>query len=943
MKTQRVTGFQIVNKYVAAVAFGVCALGAANGWAATLYKWVGAPDASWRSLSSYTVSDGTSDVTPTVLPGPEDTVVLSNGEWNATNLVVVPAADLDYVAGLDHIGMPRYAGIVLNIQTDSVFRVAINGGQTTVSNDWSRSGRIVKQGPGALTLSSANRYSPSAGFMYIGDYLCDRIIVEEGKLLLAPERQLDESIAAYVPQLDVAAGAEIHVYEEQRALQTMTVDDLHGEGTICCNSPTEKVIQNRNSSIWDFSGRLVGNVRLKIRAMDQGVNLRGSDNTFGQVLVSYYEKPDANRSADVGFIGGSQSPTDPDSFGTNKLVGCSTFNARFTYLGGPGGTCAKTFNWNNCYIRPEPTGLMGVFDGGEVGGLTLTSDSAIQRGRYYNLYPMRFVFTGQNPTECVFAGAFLQPDNGLGQSSHFNTSPVAIVKEGPGVWHLADNARRQNTGVVAVNEGALRFDSIAPAGTICSLGYGFDDHRYDPALTAAGETADYTTTLPRVPYHLRIGHDGKRGTLEYCGTSAAHSYSRVLAVDGEGALINSSASDFTLSGIMTLGEGAHTLVLGGDTAAASMAKDITVSEGATLSVVKEGCGAWTLDGANEINGSVTVKEGALTVRNPKEFKYFRMTVPENYVLHQSKTPSWSNSVYFLQFALYDAQGVRRGCNLSKVGPTAPLTPGTVRVTRGNEDMKKFEKVFDPTVDVGALDPSKTTVLNSNKRLLDPEDEDSWVAFEMRLADGTPEITAFDYVTYSYSGSAYGFTVPYAFVFEGSADGLTWTELCKTNGLAIPTSSTVSKRWASDPENERGDVAADRPGKGFTFTRRAISENGVSPIPMRKAGPIAVAANATLAYEGVVAPIGSLAIDVSATACGTIRGATLAESGVVTLTNVPEGKIRTDLPLMAFEDAEGLENLANWQVEVGGKTGRFNLAIRDGRLYLVPHGLVLIVR
>ena len=782
-------------------------------------------------------------------------------------------------------------------------------------------------------LEAAQRYTPD---YRIGGYLCGRIIVEEGVLSILKEAIANQD-QGYVPKIEVWKDAVIHIYENDEKLTTITLDGIYGEGTICCNTATLKTFNLNSGTTSDFAGQLTGNLKLAVPATGITVNLRGTNNTFRSLAPA---ASSTRKYSTIGFIGGSVLPTDPDSLSTNKSVSSGSWYACYKYLGGPGGVCAKTFYWSNVSEVPGWTEI-GTLDGGEVGGLTLNASSGIERGGTFDRFPMRFVFAGENPIECVFAGKIIQPDDGRGVWNWKNTSPIAVVKRGSGIWHFADNDDRKNTGVVAVDAGTLRFDSIAPVGQICSLGAAI--HQYDPELTntwSSSATAyPYPDTLPQVPYHIRIGHNGTRGTLEYRGTADVDSDSRILAVDGEGALVNATDNAFAFHRIITAGEGDHTLVLGGDTAADNVAGDISAGEDSTLGVVKEGAGSWKLDRTVGVNGAVTVKEGALEVSNLERFKFFRMNVTENAGNgHNWGTPGWSNTVYLCQFALYDADGHRCGYNLREVNRTAALQPGTFRVSQAASS-SNLANMFDPATNF----VSKIPTLNSSKRYIQQTNEESWVSFEMRLQDDEPEIVAFDYVISSGYYSTYNFTTPWSFKFEGSADGVNWVDLCVTNDLG---NAYDAQRWGSTASLGEGkrepyypDVQ-DRPGKGFFFSRRAVAP--IYPTALVGAGPISVAGGAKLAYEGDVAPIAALSVDATGENPGVIAGATFAGEGTLTVTGVPSGTKCMTLPL-TFADVVGLENIAGWTVIVNGRSGSFDARIVNGRIEILRHGFMLIVR
>ena len=189
-----------------------------------------------------------------------------------------------------------------------------------------------------------------------------------------------------------------------------------------------------------------------------------------------------------------------------------------------------------------------------------------------------------------------------------------------GIWRFTASTDHYETGTYAIDEGTLRFGSLAPVGTSCSLGLG--TMTYDPDYSYKGSTPD---TSRQVGYHIRLGGGTTAGTLEYVGTTDVSNDSRIIAVNGNGTLKNSSGHSFSQYGVVTSGAGEHTLTLDGVTEVG----DITNAVGTLSVAVDAGEGTTRLSRDLSFNGKLSVSSGHLKIHNPTNYTYFRMVIKEN--------------------------------------------------------------------------------------------------------------------------------------------------------------------------------------------------------------------------------------------------------------------------------------------------------------------------
>jgi autotransporter-associated beta strand protein len=542
----------------------------------------------------------------------------------------------------------------------------------------------------------------------------------------------------------------------------------------------------------------------------------------------------------------------------------------------------------------------------------------------------RLVFEGSNAVASVLAGWIYRDTN--------NTDIwPRIVKRGTGMWRLQEHASRTNTGVIAVENGTLRFDSIAEAGTNCS--FGLSTELYDDYVGAK----DANRRIPHA-FVLGGGTDASptEGMLEYSGNGSAFCTTRLAGVKTAGGF-KSGSLPLRFKGVTAAGSGNKTLVLDGSSTEENVIHTVTNGAG-TLSVHKRGSGTWYLDGELSFSGTLSVDEGTLVVRSPAEkYSYYRFTIKEiGYTCSRYEeitTPSSMSdferrSVCLSEFVLYDSEGVQQ--NVMSVSnriwtQIAPGGFGFAKDSYSNALVKASSSnplgaMFDHA---GAYAYMQ---FPASPRLDDPS---TWVPIVMRLDDGANEIERFDmYFTYTIGSAPYCGRNPTAISVEGSADGFVWDMLYENDAVVTPAASGaslwLSKNWGGTP------TAAARKDQGIPIRGRRAS----MPVydVLDNVSSVYVATGATLRAENGSPVISRL--HVGAYGAGTIDGFSFAVNGELEGDDLASGEKGL---AVSWGDCENIDNVAGWNVVSGGKRYARRVVVTQNRLRVLPKGTSITLR
>ena len=910
------------------VMLGVATLGTA-AWAAE-FTFIGDEHASWTEPSSYQEND---------VPSAGDTVTIAK-----ECVGVVNDDNFDFVASLGKIILMAKGDLRFDVTGEKDFPVpaaCFNGSSRTELS------RITKNGSGVLGLSGGK-----------GDEAAYRadLFVNEGNLKLYPN-EADGVSRLDFNNLTVAPNATLTL-PPCRGWTRINGQVISVAGTIHCpfvgtpNDSDGPVFQTRETT-GEISGRLTGNMiyRGGDYQTSSKVSLTGKNNTLHSVQAYSY----AGGMTTIGFMTYGAAVGDPSSVGTTAPAIVGTAPGRLLYLS-DGETTAKSLNWGSTPVNCEPA----TFDAGAHGGFTFE-----EPGEWFFTSSSRMnhdiIVTGSNAVECCWNGRFNEA-----VSAQSETLSTYIIKRGTGTWHFGHNIRKWNQGVIAVEDGTLKFDTILPAGQCCSLGR---SNRLR-GRRSLGEDAD------EVPYAFLLGGEaGSSPVFEYSGTAAASCDTRPLGVKADATFSNGTDCNLAFTNVFGVGEGAKTLTLAGESTTAVNTLTTVTNACGTLSIAKDGAGTWTLDKAAP-NGSVSVHAGTLVFRRPglvaaKDLDpsdvraettfaptWYRLTVKQSYqdwivknVDASVKSAGNSRSVLLGEFALYDKDGKRLNANFPYVyddgkttySPITKLQPNEVaieygswntgkpgrdpnRLTDGNVKSTGLQTACDASANLGASDYMGTWLPKS------------WQKFVMRLPEGSPAVAAYDYANDDNVGQSAGNRARqlYAYSIEASMDGVTWVELEDVVGAK---ENVTGARWNSD---DTAVSHADRPGCGYAMDGRLCYKPGESSFDL--VDSVSVDAGATLradCADGLKFPIRGLTVD-PAKGAGTIDGFAFAESGTFNLTSLPQGGSKYKFTLV---NCEGFENVADWTVKLNSQpSNRYEIGVAaDGTVTVFRKGLIVIIK
>lgn len=778
-------------------------------------------------------------------------------------------------------GSGKETVIVVNVSASAELGCWINKVDSTA---WEPTcGTFVKRGAGTLTLRDTTESK--------SHYTAFK--VEEGVLELP--RSIQRYRHFYCGDMTVDAGATLAL----PMAGNLRCQRLIGAGVVS-NSVAGTQIQPEyiGADPGVFSGRFVGSMSYRANAHQY---LTGTETAIaGNARPFGYN---GGYAGILGFVKLGMSG-EPSSLGTGAEIGFYNLDGAccYRYLGA-GETSDKRlcFRPQTNYVHPE------TIDAGAMGGIVFTG-AWMHDGGYNSCSQMRLVLTGSNTIPCRIRGKI------VGCSQNGTNYSWYVTKRGTGTWSFESADASGLRGPLAIEDGTVSFTTLNEKGENCSLG------------TSAELWADaYGPQTTPVDYAFLLGSDAAVGTMSHIGTNAAICTTRPIQVKGTGGRISADGAALKLGGFSAAGAGDTTLTLAGTNGAANNIAWSIADGAGRVSVVKEGTNTWTLEGEQAFSGDLTVKEGTLVVRNAsaQPHSWIRFVVKETAQTcprYAGQVPGgYSGRVQFAKMTLLDGDGQRHLVNAPLAADDRDIPPGSV----GYGHDRTRPKAGIPAEHVnGAFSDSRWASLFWSDP--SPDRPESWLQCVFHLAEGTPEITAFNFVMRWGTGSAYWASTPTAFAIEGSSDGLHWTELYAADAWNVPAGNDA---WATGS-----------PGASIRFAKRAVSDTFDC---LKNVGAVRVAAGATLRNEGADTEISNLCID--ANDAGTIDGFTFAKDGMLSVTNLPYGDCAA-LP-GKFENVKGLENLADWSLSISGgrNSSAYTVAVKDGRVFINRRGLTVIMR
>lgn len=657
-------------------------------------------------------------------------------------------------------------------------------------------GELVKRGLGRLKLGSTCAVIRSSGYAY--DY-CTNLTLEEGELSLVQE-PASFSGRSHYGIIRSSGGTTLFASAAPERTSSIWAEAelVYFDGTVT----NANASYSRLFSIYGKAGcvsEVNGVVGGKIRFWTNGsINFRGENSTFSETVTTEGGNEDLPYGSS-GAIGVSKFGMKSDaasSLGTSASI-TAYGRGGFRYLGSEQDETDKIINaFRSMFL-----------DGGLYGGMVFSGNLYNQRDSVSNEGQKKLVLYGSNTlSRCTFSGKIV-PSSDLAGTSAVDYS-FYVVKRGIGTWLFSGPKAGGGegwTGGLAIEEGTFQFDSLAKAGTDCSLGRAtrltdghvgpwLDEHMVDYAVALGSES-------PAAP-----------AVFEYVGAGAAECATRPIALVGQGGTIRADGGALSYSGISARdANAAPVLTLDGTSTKGNEVRNVSAgAEGAKVGVEKTGTGTWKIGGDFTLGGDIKVREGTLSINVPqkpkepvyKEFKWFRLSFAE---LANSSGTAAGQTFQIRQIGLFDKDGIRQNVGLTV--PTATIDNGIVQSVYA----KAGEAVYDRSMTGMTLagDPSASQLQSCFSGLYSsytqftvtmpakPEktNPSTWMKIVMHLPDSANPITHFDVQGFQNGCKE----VPWRLVMEGSANGHDWTTVYSNLEDEEPHKFTTSSwnPWISD--------------------------------------------------------------------------------------------------------------------------------------------------
>ena len=884
------------------------------------------------------VNDGVTDWT---LPGSYS----NNRVPQANDVVEIPAgytvtvnsaSSLEVVSRLWQV---RPMGVTSTIIFDFASGEVTNNSAITYSN-LGGLGKIVKRGAGKLVFTAHNRFGGDlqggTDFRDEHSYATASIDVEGGWLVM-PQMITRHQFSWGKINISEGAVFALPTYDSNNPGNCpawyCNIAGLDGYGMVTNSSSIG--IQLRPAS-GNFYGKIIGYGNLYVAGW---INLWGTENSFNGNV--YPNGNSTGRASTVGTVGAALlgTPNVKSSIGTQDNQSADKTGGGFVYLG----TGEKTTKKYYASGADDATGGL-FFDGGMNGNLEF--------GGMLGVTPS---------TDNRRSVLYLDGTNSLGEcvlNCQIATN-LYICKRGPGTWRLADFVSNaygafQWCDSLAVEEGTLKFDTLAEARTRCSLGYGTS--RRLPYFGLYDSTKDAS-------YSILLGGPAEaNATLQYNGTEQNAASTRPIGVTGTGTLKGwgKTGGILGIANVWAANTSGGTLVLDGEAGTTNFIANVADSNG-VLNIVKKGDGFWRLSGDIDITGDIRAEGGILEVENiPANAKYswYRVTIRE---LNTYATSGEKNLFQLQEFAFYDETGTRQFLNPVLHNASAGdlisssryknwsnyllLEPGAC--CNGNTGNGYYQNLANRSLDqifndgaptAGNADYSFIQEASCGNgttlKAINRNDPESFFRFVVHMTNGTPAIVSYDMARYR--GNC-----PNCWTIEASTDGLVWDEVAKMDDYACATSvdGYTQGYWISNGKTFKAkEVRPYSSGYGFPLLATHNSRPGMQAAKIRAVG---VSAGATLRFTGSPAEVRGLVAASGAGSAGVIENATYPSSGTLYLESaMPQGV--TSIPAnIRLADAETRGNVSGWNVFAGNSRKRYRVKVgEDGELFVVRAGFMV---
>ena len=716
-----------------------------------------------------------------------------------------------------------------------------------------------------------------------------------------------------VEDVNIAAGASFYVAgwnDADTADRQTSFRGLTGAGTLKSSTAKRvKVVHLGAAGRTDvFSGVIDGVIWMNVAGR---LDITG-DGTLNKSTAARVQ---------AGGVYGFVHPT--NAFGASGNIGM-TGTGTFRYLGTEPLTLGKQIYTSGSYTL--------TLDAGPYGGLTYSGEArSAVAGKYCVLD-----LSGSNAVDAV-----------LSWTANFSAENTGwqLRKTGTGTWKIsAPSSNSRFDGAVYVEEGRLKFTTIANLGLPCSLGSGTNCYKNKEGASTAAN---------RVDYQVALGGAGTEGILDYVGTTDGICTDRRFAVRARGGVYADQSTNkvLKLAGFSASEAGGGMLVLGGENHSRNVADGLSDGAG-PLGVEKRGGGRWALTCENStLTGALVVREGTLSLNNVPvgaPFTFFRLVLKENAFaactngtsayyanLMAEDNKRWTNNIDELKnfalsrIAIYDRNGTNLVRDLdyainvctAEAGYldyghyqyAGPVFPKTAAMTPGNQSLKSaFEwDTMGPQATTSNSDDRMNALMND---FIDVNSPSTWATIEFRLPADSAEAVGYDIRGRSaYIRSDTGQFRELAgralvsWELQGSADGVHYETLHAVNQYEFPEKS--GDYWYAHPAYTA--VKPNRTVGDWYHFGKTNTTVAFSAVPAFST--VYVASNAVLEVVGAPLALNALTLDRDGLGC--LKNVSMAETGTLDLVGLDAAQTTT-YPA-DFSQVPGYANLAGWAVRVNG--------------------------
>ena len=835
-------------------------------------------------------------------------------------------------------------GIILS---NAVLKVTVPEGSVArfdcaVWDSSSKTGTLEKYGKGELFLAARRKVSTTSTTVYDFE---NNLHVFDGVVRLTEDAEADHKYHSFHAVTIERPGKVITLFNGC----VWQMRGLYGEGMItneassaCTLYVTEGPYKKGDGG--EFLGVIGGNVSVDVRGCRFA--LLGTQSTMTG-SVSLTKPNDTYPSPEVHVLTFGNTTDAASSVGVGSAIPSLSVYP-FVY-DGLGETTDRDFqlNYRNSILSGGTNGnlkLVGCMRRWDATkhniGLVLDGD---------NLHPCTFAATGraEGGSGAVESGKFGDFEWTVdGVKKRFN---YYMRKRGTGTWYLPFCRRFSNTGVFAVENGTLAFDTIDRAGECTSLGYS----------TRLYDNVDQPTDDKKVGYAFLLGSsvEGEVGIMECVTNIPQMCTDRPFGLKGKGGF-RATSTPVKYANVFGVGSGAKTLVLDGACATESAVYDVADHKAggdtATVGVEKNGTGTWVLGGDLTFSGPIAVNGGTLIVRRPPhKYTWYRLMVRNMFKAGYA-------IVNINELGLFASNNKPQNLGLTHGVSFVTLQPGECAAGWQRDFNRNyitppdpFEQMFDGrrwcaygesgsswhALNGGFRYPWKSYSNGANESNPTNSNPMTWIPIDMRLADDALPIDHYDIQTgVASTPSNNPGNVPNEVQLLASMDGIHWDEASAVN-TSIASGSTYA--WLST--GVTGGLVDG--GTGINNYTRSAGWKLTNSAPtkvfsiLENAGPVTVANGATLKYEGDAAGAPTLSqVTLAAGATGSIDGFAFAENGTFEIDAMNDSVVSIAVTL---PNAQGLDNVAKWSVKVGGETKlRYRVNAKANGFTLSKGGLIV---